>query len=357
MSSGDHVAVWRPFSSLWLALAIAVFSSPFVWLGWEGVAGRAPGGSPRATLGLGLVMLASAAYVAVPGRRRELRVTPTAFLVNGRARDPGRWPDTTVSDGIVRAGGSYAEAMRFIAARQARLHLAARPGGAFAEELRRGADAMARAVEPPRCNWPYAALVEQGAPTRVCLTPEAARVAATTTSTASVFVLAGYRSGHEPALAERGAVVQSLELVARDPFLHEAATTAHYGGALSVLDGGGDLDDLAESVQQCWSRSGATATDRQTVPEVDVCLVRQGPARDSDWPARLAALFAYRTVAGPRTELETRVFAVLRGWKDTAGTDSFAAFATAWRRLMAQPAEGGEPRDDVSWPEGLSPLA
>lgn len=355
MNPGDHLTPWRPFSSLWLALAMAVMAAPFVWLGWEGMAGRVPGGSPRGTFGVGLGVLVWAAYVALPWPRKQLRVTRASFLVNGRPGDLRRWTDEKVIEGMVRAGSSRAEALRFVAVRRARLHLAARPELPFTDDLLRGADALARALEPPRGFWPYAALLQPGAPARVCLTPEAARVAAATASTTSVFVLAGYTSGHEAALSEHGAVVRSLELVDRDPFLHEAASTAHHGGALSAMDGG-DLDDLAASVQHCRSRSGATAADRQLVPEVDLCLARHGPASDAVWPARLAALFAYRTVAGPRTDLEPRVFAVLRGWQDRAGTDAFTAFAAAWRMLMAQPAVG-TPYADIAWPEGLTPPA
>lgn len=355
MNPDDHVATWRPFNSLWLGLAVALMAAPFVWLGWEGMAGRAPGGSPRGTFGVGLGILAGAAFLAVPRPRKQLRVTRASFLVNGWPRDRRRWSDETVIAGMVRAGSSRAEAMRFAAVRHARLTLAARPEVPFTDDLLRGADALARVIEPPRGYWPYAALLEPDAPARVCLTPEAARVAAATTSPSSVFVLAGYTSGPEAALSGHGAVVRSLELVNRDPFMHEAQTTAHYGGALSAMDGG-DLDDLAASVQHHRSRSGATATDRQLVPEVDVCLMRQGPASDAVWPARLATLFAYRTVAGPRTDLEARVFAVLRAWQDRAGSDAFTAFTSAWRVLMAQPADGTL-RADVTWPDGLTPPA
>ncbi len=354
----DPTATWRRFHSPWLALPLAAMSSPFLWLASEGASGRVPGGSPSFTLGLGLVFLAGAAVLGFPGRRRVLRMTRTSFLVDDQPSDPRRWPDAMVISGIMQAGSPRSDASRFVAARLARLHLADRPEGPFAEALLHGADALARAVESNLAGpaWPYAALVEPGAPPRVCPTPEAARVAVSTTSTTSVFVLAGYLSGHETALAEHGAVVQSLELVARDPFLHEATSIAHHGGALSAIEGG-DLDHLAESVQPCRSRSGATVADRQTVPEVDVCLVRRGPASDGDWPARLAAMFAYRAVAGPRTDLEARVFAVLRGWKDRAGDDNFATFARAWRQLMAQPAESGKLMECVAWPDGLAPLA
>ncbi len=358
MIADDPTATWRRFHSLWLALPLAAMSSPFFWLASEGASGRAPGGSPGFALGVGLVFLAGAARIGLPGRRRVLRVTRTAFLVDGQPRDPRRWPDAMVIAGIMQAGNSRRDASRFVAARMARQHLAARPDGPFAEVLLRGADALARAAEPDLSGpvWPYAALIEPGAPTRVCLTPEAARVAATTTSTTSVFILAGYLSGHETALAEHGAVVRSLELIERDPFLYAASSIAHHGGALSAMDGG-DLDDLAASVQACGSRTGATVADRHAVPEVDLCLVRRGPARDTDWPARLAALFAYRAVAGPRTDLEARVFAVLRGWKDRIGDDNFTAFARAWRQLMAQPAESGKLMECVTWPDGLTPRA
>ncbi len=357
MIADDPTATWRRFHSLWLALPLAAMSAPFFWLASEGASGRAPGGSPGFAFSVGLVFLAGAALIGLPGRRRVLRVTRTAFMVDGQPRDPRQWPDARVIAGIMQAGRPRRDASRFVAARLARLHLAARPEGPFAETLLRGADALARAAESALSGpvWPYAALVEPGAPTRVCLTPEAARVAATTTSTTSVFVLAGYLSGHEAALAEHGAVVRSLELIERDPFLHEATSIAHHGGALSAMDGG-DLDDLAESVQPCGSRTGATMADRHTVPEVDVCLVRRGPARDADWPARLAALFAYRAVAGPRTDLEARVFVVLRGWKDRTGDDNFATFARAWRQLMAQPADSGRLNECVAWPDGLAPL-
>jgi hypothetical protein len=356
MNPDDPVAAWRAFRSLWLALAVAVMSSPFVYLGWHGIHDRASGGSPRATFAVGLAVLALAVFFAAPRRVRTLRVTRTGFLVDGRARDPGRWPDGALHAGILRAGGQNADAIRFVAARQARLHLAARPRGEFAEELLRGADALAYAVGSSRfAHWPYAALlVEPGAPAQVCFTPEAARVAAAGTSAASVFVLAGYVSGHEAALANNGAVVQSLGLVEIDPFLHDAATQTHYGGALAALDGGGDLDDLAAWVAGHQSRSGAAAADRAAVPEVDVCLARGGPASDAQWPARLAALFAYRTVAGPRTDLDARVHAVLLRWQDRTTDDSLAAFFRAWRILMAQPALGGELYDDVAWPDALT---
>lgn len=349
----EHIAAWRSFRSLWLAVAIAVMSWPFLWLGWEGIDGRAPGGSPRATLGFGLVVLAAAVFVGAPRRLRTLRMTRTAFLVDGRPRELGRWTDEVLTAGILRAGGQHADARRFVAVRQARLHLAAAPAVEYTEELRRGADAMAHAVGPSS-QWPYAALlVEPGAPAQVCLTPEAARVAAASSSTASVFVLAGYLSGHEHALAERGAVVRSLALVKDDPFLRKAASSAHHGGPLAALDGG-DLDDLAGGVDRFRSRSGAAKADREAVPEVDVWLARRGRASDSEWPARLAALFAYRAVAGPRTDLEARVFAVLLRWKARDSDDALDTFFRAWRVLMAQPAVE-EPCQCVSWPEGLAP--
>jgi hypothetical protein len=357
MNPEDPVAAWRSFRSLWLALAVAAMSSPFVWLGWEGIHGRVPGGSPRVTFAVGLAVLAIAVFLVAPRRTRTLRVTRTGFMVDGRARALKRWPDDAVIEGIVRAGGQRADATRFVAARQARLRLAEQPPGEFAEELLRGADALAYAVgASSAAHWPYAALlVEPGAPAQVCFTPEAARVAAAGSSPASLFVLAGYRSGHEAALADNGAVVQSLDLVTIDPFLHDAATHAHYGGSLAALDGGGDLDDLAASVDRFRSRSGAAAADRAAVPEVDVCLVRRGPASDAQWPARLAALFAYRVVAGPRTELDARVHEVLLGWQARTGDDALAVFFRAWRVLMAQPALGGQPYDPVAWPDGLTP--
>lgn len=316
----------------------------------------------------GALGVVAAAWIGRPRRDRVLHLDWRGRWVSLRDAPPSMfpawdpvlsgWTREDVRAGLVRAGVDPVAAVRFTeawdAARRIRDQGVPWPGPA----AHRATMAITRSLFVARneARWPYGALVEAGGEVRVCPTPETARVLTRTVPAGAVLVLTGYATAHEPILATRLPLV-SLALCPFDPFDTEVLGMAHHGGPLAPLEVGGGVDVLVASLGGKGSRRKCeiAAQDRADVPEVDECRLDGRAVSDREWPATLAALFAYRAVGGPRTELDDRVVGVLRRWRERGENDgAWVNFVQAWLTLVHCP-NGGETWVFEGWPEDLAP--